>query len=542
MYGRAPLPHETILDILVWSAPLDIIRCRLVCRSFRDVVDSSPELQFLLELHSFGYTVFPSLRLGTPCKDRAALFRKFQQNWTSESATPIDKYALKPVEFGTTYKFCNGVYARGSSLLGVSRTCGLDLYQLPSVIKGTQWRQWSHPDLGVEIDDFIIEPDYDLLVLLRATTFKHLSDTREPPPQTRPDVEQTFTIHLCSLETNLPHPEATCTEMKCTVPGLAGEAWSLRSQVVGNYLAVMFLHTSTNAISYLIVWDWVIGREVTRVDSGFSAGGSGACSFTFLSDHLILVPSNLIPSRFDSPSDDFDSNQGRLDIYTFEDPIGGALAKPACRLASLLLPAILSGRLDATVVRVECRCDPAPPVSTADRLRRYSRAFQLVPEKRVVCLTITLLLIFEQTRFWNRQSDLYIPVSDLLNVVLHLPDSTSSPPYISWENWAKHTSFVDTGSLYSSDGVFKQHGQRSIYAGGSVTQPATFNVNSPIAGDCFRQAYIDGDHKANTPFVVRTILVNEVINPGYKLMIDDEHVVIVSENQHQGTMIVYSFC
>ncbi|KAI0089532.1 hypothetical protein BDY19DRAFT_109087 [Irpex rosettiformis] len=49
------LPIELLLQIFVHIPLLDIIRCRTVCRQFRQIIDETPEMQYHVELRVLGY-------------------------------------------------------------------------------------------------------------------------------------------------------------------------------------------------------------------------------------------------------------------------------------------------------------------------------------------------------------------------------------------------------------------------------------------------------------------------------------------------------
>jgi hypothetical protein len=186
--------------------------------------------------------------------------REHHRRWGSISDAKVKHYPLQQADIvhSSIYEFYGGVYARGSSP-NSNGTRRLDLYQLPSVNKGTEYRHWTHEDLGADARDFSMEPDFDLLVMLEMG-----ARSLEAPGPTR--ITQHFNIHLRSLETCLPHPDATRPVITHSLSSFPGASWSFYFQVVGRYLAVLFLvgmgqmegHTCQ-----LKVWDWTTGNAVT---------------------------------------------------------------------------------------------------------------------------------------------------------------------------------------------------------------------------------------------------------------------------------------
>jgi hypothetical protein len=164
----------------------------------------------------------------------------------------------------STYDFCGGIYAQGCSLIGGTYTRRLDLYQLPSINKGLSWKQWTFDDLGVDTRDFVMQPDYDLLVLLelkQTILYPNSAAINERDP----DRTQYFTIHLRTLGTNEPHPDAARSTISYSTPSYRRTTSSFYFQIVGRYLAIQFLVTdATGSDKFrLRVWDWTTGNDVT---------------------------------------------------------------------------------------------------------------------------------------------------------------------------------------------------------------------------------------------------------------------------------------
>lgn len=226
----------------------------------RNLIDTSAELQYLLELYCAGYAPPSNPRTDLSYTDQIAYLRQHQKRWASTASPSVSTHTLLRLVGGhtSTYDFYGGVYARGSSLPTGNDTRRLDLYQLPSVNKGTLWKQWSHPDLGVDVRDFAMEPDYDLLVLLEMVI--------HPSSVPAKGQDQRFRIHIRSLETNLPHPGAARPTIEHASPAFTRRTRSsFYFQIVGRYLAVLFLADEGGETSSweLRVWDWTAGNPVT---------------------------------------------------------------------------------------------------------------------------------------------------------------------------------------------------------------------------------------------------------------------------------------
>lgn len=108
-----------------------------------------------------------------------------------------------------------------------------------------------------------MEPDFDLLVLVEMNDQAPILGAEQGDP----DATQYFTIHLRSLETCKPHPDAAKPTIGHNLATLRRSTRSFYFQVVGRYLAVLFLigteQREENGTCQLKVWDWTTGKAVT---------------------------------------------------------------------------------------------------------------------------------------------------------------------------------------------------------------------------------------------------------------------------------------
>ncbi|CAE6391018.1 unnamed protein product [Rhizoctonia solani] len=579
------LPSEAIIHIIALTESPDIIRCGVVCRLLRQIIESSAELRYLIELGSFGYIPPVNPRLDLSYKEKTSTLQQHQDKWGSDIHMKVDTYKLRDLEARSmTYDFHGGTYVRGSSLPGMGEcTRRLDVYQLPSINKGTEWKEWSHADLGIDIRDFALQTDYDLLVLLEAD--EPVSDGKVSGRSgASPDAMQHIKIHLRSLETGQPHPVAVRPILECQVPSYMQSMCSFSAQVVGRYLAVFFqvLAWRGTRCYELRVWDWTVGRLISYIEPSID----GAESFTFLSDRLILVP---CPVTF--ASDGKLTHQAHLDIYKFDEPSSGdATAQPACLVASFCLPG--ATETQTIISRFSCRCDPAPSPSaqTAVPYVGHPRIYDIASENRVLCIAIEALNFRAGNGGRSRtKSMLYIPCMGLLSAVKDSFDEYTqgdSAVAILWNDWAEMTSWIDVGQIYTGNQCYV-YGQRTVglvYArsediaddaeeettrihslvifdfdpvrvkrasqrtrpGVRISNPETENAwDIPMEETkLMRNMFLGGELKANTPFSVRTTLINERFHSPYcYVMIDEEHVVIVLQDLggRESSLVVYTF-
>ncbi|QRW05627.1 F-box protein [Ceratobasidium sp. AG-Ba] len=570
------LPDETLLHILCRTKPASIAKCRQVCRFLWKLIDASAELHYLIELERLGYVPPAQPRLDLTYNEKIELLRTHKSNWDSISTIKPTRYRLQTssVGFTSTYDFYGGVYARGSTLNSLgSATRRMELYQLASVNKGTEYKQWVHEDIGVDTRDFAMEPDFDLLVLLELSEQKPIIGATT---QGAPNIQQFFNVHLRSLRTCGPHPDATRPIINHSLCTFGRTSWSFYFQIVGKYLAVMFLtgidQQDENHTSQLRVWDWTTGNEVTYVD----IVSAQSRSFAFLSDQLIVLPrqvANTGRSRSNTAR-----GLGMLNLFTFDPPNGSSPAPHARHIATLGLPPLPDDVM--SISNLSCRSDPAPSPSTqsASWDRRRPRLFELAPTNRILCLR-TELTVIDTTRGQFAISDgtLFVPFMDILDAAAHLYKQ-SEPTEIPWDDWAQKTTWLDTSELHTGNECYV-FGQRVVTTGLDTSnqdndgeeddipqrrsiamldfEPARLSLRTELLDPQHEAILADlSDHdilwqtflgegverKANTPLAIQTSRIRQRLTSAFYVMIDDEHIVLVlSRLGVESQLLVYSF-
>ncbi len=126
-----------------------------MCSSLKDFVDDDLHMRYKIKLAVAGMkdgvhsTLTVSDRLSMLEQKRDA-WRKLA--WTSQKDIPATRNSA-------SWELCGGVFAEEEN----RRT--LHFWQLPSQIRGIQWREWTLNDVGVSMSDFGIDPAQDLLVI-----------------------------------------------------------------------------------------------------------------------------------------------------------------------------------------------------------------------------------------------------------------------------------------------------------------------------------------------------------------------------------------
>lgn len=257
MIGFLHLPDEMIHYTLVLLHPKDIRRCQEVCRTFYSVITTSPFLLYILALDSLGYALPSVPRPNFNAAECLELLHQHRRHWLQPHTIQPTKYELYPSTCGAPSKYVGGVYLQPARVSGLAEnsgvTRGLHLYQLPSKNLGVGFSQWRLGDLGVDAKDFTIDPDQNLLVLL------------ELPAAAVPSLGL-CTVHLRTMTTNESHPRALVPAMATNFTqhgGLAVPDWSFDFKVLGQLVAILFRSRSREIASWVVVWDWNQGIEVT---------------------------------------------------------------------------------------------------------------------------------------------------------------------------------------------------------------------------------------------------------------------------------------
>lgn len=189
------------------------------------------------------------------------VLRLHRKSWFLSDANGIVRYdesVLSP-EPCICSCFCKGHYAKATgspeSMSWMFRR--IEILQLPSRNRGTPLKSWVHEDLGVDMINFRIEPDFDLLVLLENTDAHRLTTA----PET--SLAKFYKIHIRSLKTQKPHPNAALPVLDYVYFGSQRLDCPCVMEIFGRLLAIVFHSSTENSPESIVVWDWTTGRKVT---------------------------------------------------------------------------------------------------------------------------------------------------------------------------------------------------------------------------------------------------------------------------------------
>ncbi|KAF8627363.1 hypothetical protein AX15_004428 [Amanita polypyramis BW_CC] len=307
------LPVELICLILSYLDVSDLVDCAILSRHFRTIIHNSSQMQYAIELAKH------RLICVTPPSQRPSYARRLQVLREREYAWCHmrwkGRYKLKLPFAGSVYDFSGGIYGNGGDETD-GTTASISFLKLPSVGEESHYDQapkprlWTHVMSDMLIFDFTMDPSQDLLVLLALAS---------------PSSKSIYELHLRTLSTNEPHPQALSSKIPC-IPGsyqnvpLSDLNPAVTIQVVGDLVAVLFKELVLEHGAHLEIWNWKLGPKYSSTMHRIA----GIDDFTFLNEESFLL---VRPSE-------------RLEVYKFVPPTDCS-STPQC-VVSLELPPLSS--------------------------------------------------------------------------------------------------------------------------------------------------------------------------------------------------------
>ncbi|CAE6488553.1 unnamed protein product [Rhizoctonia solani] len=273
------LPNEVWIYILESLPVPDIIRCRLVCRKIRHVIDNTARIQYPMELFATGQ-VDGGLESPLSTADRLAQLREIDRGWRTLEWKSHKNYPWNGD--CPNYELAGGVFARGRSTLPDTGqfdiddvhhfTAAIDVIVFPSRDGTQSVPEWSHERVGILVHDFTIAPEEDLVVLVG---HRHEGAIDEPIP-----------IHLRTLSSNKPHPMATLPVLFAHPQPPDVFISDFTIQIYNSFLGILFWGSHA---FHLLIWDWCTGDIIVDYPA---PAGIHFDDFSFLSDSSFLIPSS----------------------------------------------------------------------------------------------------------------------------------------------------------------------------------------------------------------------------------------------------------
>ncbi|KAF7333515.1 F-box domain-containing protein [Mycena venus] len=300
------LPVEILLGILSLLDGKTIVRGFSVCRLWRETIESSTELKYIIELWADGLVSGPACGLSPVQKlEKLYKWRRAWQNleWTSQTVFPIDGNPR-------AYELVGGVFAQQNTW----PQSDFNVIRLPSVDISAQISRTEN--IGIQSLDFAMDPTQDLVVFLHKY----------------PDEIGNFDCR--TLSTLAPHPLASSPRLSFD---LRDENFRrIFLQVADDIVGLLFRTSGESAAPSLrlVLFNWRTGTAL--VDLAGPQFPPSVSDFALLSPHAYILGCINDSSYHRGRA----RGMGEIHIYTFDR----AHAAHPSHVATLQLPQLHPGR------------------------------------------------------------------------------------------------------------------------------------------------------------------------------------------------------
>lgn len=395
------LPNETIVAVLLLLPPRDILRCRLVDRRTKLLVDSTPALEYKLKLFLTDLTATDPSGECDISRALASLENR-ESRWTSYR--PLAEQEVKHADERVDLVDISGEF--------MARSAPDALY----FDRLNQGHYENYPEHWCNITDtrgvarIAVCAEQDLVVLTRLE--RDVTDLAIIG----------LTVTLTTLRTGAQHPAASSPTLAVELP--AFELAHHKISINGDLLAIMVSGVGFLRQTELFVWDW--RTSVLRFNAYHTS--VGVSSFEFLNDRFIVVP---VVGAWDSLRGRdaalciFDCRDARPGRHTFFD---------FPRAATLRLPSVADGAFYDQIHVV------------ADRIvRSTGHNFSFVPNPAMRIVAIQLKVLHSANAhannlFQNSTFCLFVHAGALVD----LCTLETSGPVMRWDEWAAQTRLIRT--------------------------------------------------------------------------------------------------
>ncbi|KAI0346091.1 hypothetical protein BDW22DRAFT_1352085 [Trametopsis cervina] len=376
------LPMELICSIFEYLHCSDLVVCRQLCTTIKQIIDTSVVLQYKIQLHLTGMADNPAHHLSVV--EKLALLQQYHAQWYSlpvnlKRVMLFDRIHL---DSGAEKHVIRGILGIGPSLEG-------DFYfaQLPSRIRGIPLKSWVLR-LPEHSGAFAMDPQQDLLIIVKKPSAP----------------EESVSFRVLQLSTGSEHPLASNPPLPL-IAGL-GREW-LKMRISGPYLCV-------RSVEYdwiTAIWNWRSGSCIHTE--------SHTASFAWVGPtHLLLgVFGRSTASPIDPP---------KLVLMDLSQP------QRERRQWEFHLPMILCKREDfGELFDFDIHCEPA---TSQDRtgMGFSDPPFHVAEKDRLVALTSD-----------ESKVRMFFLASRLFDIVRNTANVTTEAIVVPWKEWGPGHMHVD---------------------------------------------------------------------------------------------------
>ncbi|KAG8763106.1 hypothetical protein FRC12_008717 [Ceratobasidium sp. 428] len=282
------LPTDIFIIIFSYVDGRDLVSCKQVCKSFRDLFKTSTQLYYKLALGRAGLVdgVFKY-----SMEERLKLLRQLEQNWYPHELKPRRQLKIPYSSPCTQVEVSSGFVISGIISRNSQYFQELQIYRLPSYLPTLKAKLWTHRLAETHVQCFKADPVQDLLVLL---------ETPDVVPTNYEDHRTLMMrIHLRTFSSNLPHQAAALPFLRIYRSHLEDHTGQLRYNYqtfsIRIYLDILVILAKsdrydsddvTARLETLIVWQWTTGQLLATL---FSSPELEFSDFTFINRDELLI-------------------------------------------------------------------------------------------------------------------------------------------------------------------------------------------------------------------------------------------------------------
>ncbi|KAI9437282.1 hypothetical protein H4582DRAFT_1959035 [Lactarius indigo] len=409
------LPEELLIAILLCLDGSSIAACNQTCRSLRQVISHSMQMQYKIALFSCGMRDGPRTDMNHEVQLKRLLAHDAawqQLAWTDARLMPHLSGSLHPMAIsGSTFAFAS---------FGPGPVSGLKLLiqQFPSSLRDVEARQWEllFQFPGSAVHDVLMDVSQDLLIILEPDSL----------------VIYTTMYRMFSLSTGRPHPLAA-NDGLLEVP--EGRVISLgASGLYGDYIGAT-VYSLSDKSTHIVLWNWKTGER--KVDAPLPTPVMGLKpTFSFLDQHHIVA--GFLWSTESQPRDLLVC---ALDPQRLLDNDGGPI--DAVRTYVFRIPKVLKRR-DLWEIHTHRSTVPvyssSPPVP--GHARHYHQYFSIDPADQLFMIEMASRRHTSSPEKLDPAMSLCVPARTILRRIARSRQSQQSPPsttplVFSWEQWGE---------------------------------------------------------------------------------------------------------
>ncbi|KAA1473433.1 hypothetical protein DENSPDRAFT_274520 [Dentipellis sp. KUC8613] len=501
-----------------------LLRCSETCKHFREVINNTAALRYIIELAVDGLVDGDPNHPSTASQRLEAVLNRRSRwrslNWTHKESIPVGYYGL-------AYDFsAPGVLAWIAYELApthsIARTL-LKVRNLPEggkpVTEGTYYISTSTGPNGevIQINHVLVQPSTDLIVFVENGRLEAEIDENDPEPA---DVDFSvipICMHLRSLSSGGQEPHPLCRDAVIEYDLSNGLVEAPRIRKVSLDWNLLSALASNSGRMELCIWDHTTGDELAGLHSS-----SFECK---LHDYSFITPTSLIVIATTKTEEDTWTDH--INLFSF-DPSHGVSPPPPTNMkliASLRLPQRVANNKEVDISIDSGRFFPAPTPGCGDM-------FTTAPESHIYVI---------HSRWFTGVGTSYAKLGTVVHrdtfvSLLKQHDTAPSPEsrgFIPWEEWGPDNTRcvkVDTRDRYQLLNSVAD-GERVVWPvkedGKVTTQIMDFNT---------RGRYYDA--RAGTPDGVSTSLTRLVTEPTTLVLEEDYVEPIVSTLPYYTTPIL----